>query len=608
MSTDILLENGFSEFCLNQQILSALDDLGYENATEIQKQSIPHIIQGRDVLGLAQTGSGKTAAFGLPILSKIQFNSKAPQALILAPTRELAIQVSDAIKSFAKHLRNVSILPVFGGQSYTIQIRALHRGVDIVVGTPGRIKDLITRNVLDLSDIKFMVLDEADEMLNMGFLEDVEWIMEHTPENRQTVLFSATMPPPIQKITKRHMKNPLDISVKSKTATASTIEQRCYITAQRRMPELLTNLLQAEMHDGVIIFTKTKSMTADIAEQLARSGFRCMALNGDMPQKNREDTIRQFRSGVFDIIVATDVAARGIDVDRVTHVVNYGLPQSTLAYIHRIGRTGRAGRTGIAITLVDHNEKYAIKKIERMTKQHISECPAPTFKDIERVRFERLKKKIDENISSADLQSLKTFIKTYCKETGHAELDVSAALAALIQGPMPKITADKPSRDHHAERGSSDRRDSKDGRRRERKFDDTERRDTRPKSFKDKSEKESKFGKARKSTSTFEADTRDTKDAKVKKKKYGKKEKVDSSSASMQRYTINIGSADGIKPNHIVGAIANETTINRKMIGQINIYDDHSIVELPKDLPTKQLLAISNAWFAGKQMKACKLN
>lgn len=556
--------SGFKHFKLRECLLSSIEKLGYEKPSPIQEQTIPYILQGHDVLGQAETGSGKTAAFALPILSKIKIDKRHPQALILTPTRELAIQVADAVKKYGQDYDGLRVLPIYGGQSYDTQIRFLNRKASVVVGTPGRIMDLINKGALNLSELKYLVLDEADEMLNMGFLEDVEWIIDKTPENRQTILFSATMPPPIQKISKRYLKDPKEIKVKNKTATASTIEQKYMIVQRRQKLTALTQLLEVETFDGMIIFAKTKSMTNDLADILVNAGYRCMALNGEMQQSSREKTIIKFKSGAFDIIVATDIAARGLDVERVTHVINYDIPHNAMTYIHRIGRTGRAGREGIAITLISSVENRSLRMIEQTTKQKITKISLPSAQDIQKKRIDNFKETITENLKAKDHDFYKNIIKEYCEVHDVSELDACAVLAGLLHkkkslAHIPEILKVEDRRDRRE-------RDDRRGDRRDRR-DRGDRRD-----------------RSRDGDRSFSRNDSD-----------------------MERYCIKVGKMHGVMPGNIVGAIANEISINSKSIGQIKIHQKHSTVDLPKNLPSRALDVLSKVWVAGQQLHISKV-
>ncbi|MDH5370509.1 MAG: DEAD/DEAH box helicase, partial [Gammaproteobacteria bacterium] len=403
----------FSELGLSAPVLEALDTIGYETPSPIQAEMIPFVMAGRDVLGQAQTGTGKTAAFALPILSKIDLKVKTPQVLVLAPTRELAIQVAEAFQKYAAKMKGFHVLPIYGGQDARGQIRQLDRGVHVVVGTPGRVMDLIRRKSLKLDVLKTLVLDEADEMLRMGFIDDVEWIMEQIPEERQIALFSATMPTQIHKITQRYLNNPKEITIKVKTTTASTIKQRYWMVSGHHKLDALTRILEAEPFDAMIIFVRTKNATTELAEKLEARGYSSAAINGDIAQNQREKTVDNLKKKKIDILIATDVAARGLDVPRISHVVNYDVPYDTEAYVHRIGRTGRAGRTGDAILFVAPREKRMLQQIERATKQKIEMLEMPSTEMINNKRIARFTQNITDNIASEGLEFYASIIEKY---------------------------------------------------------------------------------------------------------------------------------------------------------------------------------------------------
>ena len=386
----------FADLGLSDKVLKALADVGYEKPSAIQAATIPPLLAGRDVVGLAQTGTGKTAAFALPILSRLDLSQKTPQALVLAPTRELAIQVCEAFEKYAAHMKGVHVLPVYGGQAYGVQLSALRRGVHIVVGTPGRIMDHLAKGTLDLTELRFLVLDEADEMLNMGFADDVETILADTPDDKNVALFSATMPSQIRRISKQYLNNPEEITVKNKTATAPNITQRYLLVSYPQKIDALTRILEVENFEGMIVFVRTKSETELLAEKLRARGFSAMAINGDVAQAQRERTVNQLKSGKLDILVATDVAARGLDVERISHVVNYDIPTDTESYVHRIGRTGRAGRSGDAISFVTPRERYLLKHIEKATRQPLAQMQLPTAEDVNATRLSRFDDQITE--------------------------------------------------------------------------------------------------------------------------------------------------------------------------------------------------------------------
>src|SRR6187551_3598162 len=379
----------FAELGLDGAVLKALKDVGYESPSAIQMKTIPPLLDGRDVVGLAQTGTGKTAAFALPILSRLDLDQREPQALVLAPTRELAVQVCEAFEKYAVDLPGVHVLPIYGGQGYGVQLSALRRGVHVVVGTPGRIMDHLEKGTLDLGRLKYLVLDEADEMLNMGFADDVETILADTPDDKQVALFSATMPAQIRRLSKQYLHDPVEIKVQSKTATAANIRQRYLLVSYPQKVDALTRILEVENFEGMIVFVRTKHETETLAEKLRARGFSAMAINGDIAQNQRERTVDQLKSGKLDILVATDVAARGLDVERISHVVNFDIPTDTESYVHRIGRTGRAGRSGDAISFVTPRERYLLKQIEKATRQELTSMPLPTIDDVNSTRLSK---------------------------------------------------------------------------------------------------------------------------------------------------------------------------------------------------------------------------
>ncbi|HFD12814.1 MAG TPA: DEAD/DEAH box helicase [Crenotrichaceae bacterium] len=434
MSTEEPALLSFSDLGLNQDILKALDDVGYETPSPIQAKMIPFVLQGRDVLGQAQTGTGKTAAFALPILSRLDLNQKTPQVLVLAPTRELAIQVAEAFQSYASRIKGFRVLPIYGGQEYGGQIRQLKRGVHVVVGTPGRVMDHMRKGTLDLKGLKTLVLDEADEMLRMGFIDDVEWVLEQIPDQRQIALFSATMPPAIHRIAKRFLNNPKEIAIKVKTTTASTIRQRYWIVSGLHKLDALTRILEAETFDAIIIFVRTKTVTLELAEKLNARGYAVAALNGDIPQKQRERTIEQLKNKKLDILVATDVAARGLDVQRISHVINYDIPHDSESYVHRIGRTGRAGRSGDAILFVAPREQRMLRTIERSTRHKIEAMQLPSVEQINNKRITRFKDKITKTLTNEDLDIYIRLLGQYQTEHDVAIEDIAAALALMAQG------------------------------------------------------------------------------------------------------------------------------------------------------------------------------
>ncbi|MDA1016318.1 MAG: DEAD/DEAH box helicase, partial [Planctomycetota bacterium] len=434
----------FRDLPLREEVQQAVQIAGYEIPTAVQAQIIPHMLEGRDVLAQSQTGTGKTAAFALPILSRIEIGRRKPQVLVLAPTRELAIQVGRSFTKYAGGLPGFSVATIYGGQDYEIQFRQLRRGVEVVVGTPGRVIDHIKRGTLDISGIDCLVLDEADEMLNMGFLEDVQFVLDEAPDQRQIALFSATLPPPIRNIAQRYLHDPARITIQKKAMTAESIRQRALYVAPRDRIDVLTRILEVEETDGVIVFTKTKEATVTVAERLNREGLRAIALNGDMPQKTRERAIDQLKSGHLDILVATDVAARGLDVTRVSHVFNYDVPQDGESYIHRVGRTGRAGRKGEAIIFLAITQRGKLRLIEQATKESIEVVQPPTSDDVNAMRIQRFKQRITDVTANDDLTLFKKIISEYAEESDKPIEMIAAALAHIGQGGRPFFLKDRP--------------------------------------------------------------------------------------------------------------------------------------------------------------------
>jgi ATP-dependent RNA helicase DeaD len=429
----------FSDLSLSDAVLQALRDVGYESPSPIQAATIPHLLAGTDVVGQAQTGTGKTAAFALPILSKIDIREMAPQALVLVPTRELAIQVAEAFQRYATYMKGFHVLPVYGGQSYTPQLQSLRRGVHVIVATPGRAMDHIKRGTLNLSSLRHLVLDEADEMLRMGFIDDVEWILEQAPKERQIALFSATMPPQVRRIAQHHLRNPSEVTIRSKTTTASKIRQRYWIVSGMHKLDALTRILEAEPFDAMLVFTRTKIATEELAERLSARGFAVEALNGDIVQAQRERTIARLKSSQIDIVVATDVAARGLDVERISHVVNFDVPYDPESYVHRIGRTGRAGRSGEAILFIAPRERNMLRVIERATRQPVEAMQLPTIEDVNERRVARFNEKLSTAIASGAGQMFLPLIESYERDNNVSAAEIAAALASIAQGATPLL-------------------------------------------------------------------------------------------------------------------------------------------------------------------------
>ena len=434
----------FDELGLDPRVEKVLKDVGYESPSAIQAQAIPPLLEGQHVVGLAQTGTGKTAAFALPILSRIDVSEASPQVLVLAPTRELALQVSEAFGRYAAHIKGLHVLPVYGGQGYGVQLSALRRGVHVVVGTPGRVMDHLEKGTLDLSGLRFVVLDEADEMLNMGFAEDVETILARTPEGKQLALFSATMPSQIRRIIKRYAPGATEITVKSSSGTATNVKQRYLKVPHPRKIDALTRILEVENFDGMIIFVRTKHATEELAERLRARGFAAQAINGDVAQVQRERTIDQLRKGKLDILVATDVAARGLDVERISHVVNYDIPTDTESYVHRIGRTGRAGRSGDAISFITPRENYLLRSIEKANRTTLEQMQLPTVEDVNAFRVTKFTQAITQALGDSQLGVFRDLVEAYAAEHDAPVADVAAAIAVLAQDGEPLFVEDVP--------------------------------------------------------------------------------------------------------------------------------------------------------------------
>lgn len=547
----IEVESRFEHLGLPDNILRAVNELGYETPSPIQAQAIPPILEGRDILGQAQTGTGKTAAFALPILSNIDPKNKQTQVLILAPTRELAIQVAEACQSYAKYIKDFQVLPIYGGQSYTTQLRQLSRGAQVVVGTPGRVMDHMRRKTLSLDNLQTLVLDEADEMLRMGFIDDVQWVLEHTPPTRQIALFSATMPPEIKKVAEQHLQNPTIIKIAAKTSTAKTIRQRYLTTSGINKLDTLTRILELEEFDGMIIFVRTKITTEELAAKLNARGFSSAALNGDIAQALREKTIARLKSGEIDVLIATDVAARGLDVDRISHVINYDIPYDTEAYVHRIGRTGRAGRSGEAILFIAPREKRMLSSIERATGQTIEKMAIPSATDINQIRVDQFKKSIMDKLENANIGFFQDIIEEFIAETQADPIRVAAALAHIGHGDEPFLLDPKADqRLNQEERSSANPRERK----------EKNRVSKTPRPLKDHPDIE------------------------------------------LIRYRVDVGYKHGIKPGNIVGAIANTADLDSNYIGQIDIYNDFSTVDLPAGMPTAVLKLLQSAHVANKPL------
>jgi ATP-dependent RNA helicase DeaD len=542
----------FSDLGLGDAVLKALSDVGYETPSAIQAATIPTLLAGRDVVGLAQTGTGKTAAFALPILDRLDVSQKTPQALVLAPTRELALQVCEAFEKYASHVKGVHVLPVYGGQGYGTQLSALRRGVHVVVGTPGRIMDHLDKGTLDLSELKYLVLDEADEMLKMGFAEDVETILKDTPSTKQVALFSATMPAAIRRISKQYLNDPEEITVKTKTTTSATISQRYLIVSYQQKIDALTRILEVENFEGMIVFARTKSATEEIAEKLRARGYSAAAINGDIAQVQRERTVNQLKSGKLDILVATDVAARGLDVERISHVVNFDIPTDTESYVHRIGRTGRAGRSGDAISFVTPRERGLVNAIERATRQPLTLMQLPTAEDVNVTRLTRFDDRITAALGQTErIDGFRDVIAHYVRNHDVPEVDVAAALAVVAQGESPLLLEPEPVRA-------------------KREFEDRPDRGDRP--------------------GRFDRDDRGERPERRQRP----------SSGRLMTYRIAVGKRHRVEPRQIVGALANEGGLSRGDFGAIQIRPDFSLVDLPADLSRETLDKLADTRISGK--------
>lgn len=537
---------GFEDLGITGPVLKAIKDLGYETPSPIQAATIPTLLAGRDVVGMAQTGTGKTAAFALPVLERFDVAQKTPQALVLAPTRELALQVCEAFESYASRMKGVHVLPVYGGQGYGVQLSALRRGVHVVVGTPGRIMDHLAKGTLDLSELQYLVLDEADEMLKMGFAEDVEQILAQTPEEKQVALFSATMPAQIRRLAQQYLRDPEEITVKSKTATNTNITQRYLVVSYAQKVDALTRILEVENFDGMIVFVRTKNETETLAEKLRARGYSAAAINGDVPQVQRERSVNQLKDGKLDILVATDVAARGLDVERISHVVNFDIPTDTESYVHRIGRTGRAGRTGDAISFITPRERYLLKHIEKATRQQPTQMQLPSTEDVNTTRLARFDDAITTALSETSrIDAFRDIIAHYVRHHDVPEGDVAAALAVVAQGSTPLLL--DPADDALSQAVAADNRPQR------------------------------------------ERQTREPREPRERR-----------SRGDYSPYRIEVGRRHRVEPRQIVGALANEGGLGRDDFGAINIRPDFSIVELPANLDPAVLDKLRDTRISGR--------
>jgi ATP-dependent RNA helicase DeaD len=614
----------FRDLALSDPVLRALADVGYESPSPIQAATIPVLLSGADMLGQAQTGTGKTAAFALPALSRIDLSKHEPQVLVLVPTRELALQVSEAFLRYAAHIKGFHVLPIYGGQSYQPQLNALRRGVHVVVGTPGRIIDHMNRGTLKLGGLSLLVLDEADEMLAMGFVDAVESILEQTPPQRQVALFSATMAAPIRRIAAKHLRSPIEVTIKSKTSTATNIRQRYWMVSGMHKLDALTRILEAEDFDGMLVFTRTKQSTVELAEKLEARGFAAAPLNGDIPQPQRERTVARLKAGQIDILVATDVAARGLDVERIGHVVNYDVPYDTESYVHRIGRTGRAGRKGEAILFIAPRERNMLRAIERATRQVIEPMNLPTVDAVNSFRIAKFKQRVIETVAESDAKQLRAVVEQLEAESGLPLIDIAAALAALAQGTTPLLLGGKTDRggeapDGHppgvatpgvATRGGGPPRaqvlERPQGLGRPQVLEGPEV-SPRARSPERTPERAQAPERSRPSELPRSAEHRPRPD-RSQPPETTRTPRSKAAGSLMETFRIEVGSAHGIRPSNVVGAIANEAGIEGVHIGRVDIRDDHSFVDLPEGMPKQVFKLLQKVLVAGRELRISKVD
>jgi ATP-dependent RNA helicase DeaD len=613
MSTDTVIR--FAQLGLAAPVLKAVEEVGYEAPSPIQAQSIPPLLEGRNLLGQAQTGTGKTAAFALPLLSRLDVALKQPQILVLTPTRELAIQVAEAMQKYARHLQDFHVLPVYGGQGMDTQLRMLRRGVHVVVGTPGRIQDHLRRGTLKLDRLSAMVIDEADEMLRMGFIDDVEQILEHTPTEKQVALFSATMPPVIRRVAAKYLRDPVEIRIQSKTSTVETITQRYWQVTGVHKLDALTRMLEVEAFDGMLIFVRTKSATVELAEKLEARGFSCGALNGDMTQVLRERTVDRLKKGTLDIVIATDVAARGLDVERISHVVNYDIPNDTESYVHRIGRTGRAGRKGVAILFVSPREKRMLRAIEAATRQTITPMQLPSHEDIADHRIAQFKQTISAVIESQELGKFEEVIQSYQQEHNADLTEIAAALAYLVQKDRPLTPAfasepapfERPAARPVREERRPDTHKPQRSEERPRPHADKPRRDDeqlRPQADTHKLRRDEERPRPR--TDKPYAEASSPRPAHETSRPAPERNRLDvfrPPESGMERYRIEVGLTHGAQAKNIVGAIANEAELDSKHIGQLRLHETYSTVDLPEGMPKEVFKHLRKVWVCGRQLE-----
>jgi ATP-dependent RNA helicase DeaD len=554
----------FSELGLSKPLLDALAAVGYESPSPIQAQTIPVLLSGSDLLGQAQTGTGKTAAFALPVLERIDLTQAQPQALVLVPTRELAIQVSEAFQRYAAHLKGFHVLPIYGGQSYTPQLKGLKRGAHVIVGTPGRVMDLMKTGSLTLSKLRFLVLDEGDEMLQMGFVDDIEWILEQSPPTRQVALFSATLPAAIRRIAQKHMRKTTEVTINDRGGNAPKIRQRYWLVSGVHKLDALTRLLEAERFEAMLVFVRTKLETVELAERLEARGFGAAPLNGDIPQQQRERTISRLKGGELDILVATDVAARGLDVDRISHVINYDIPYDSETYIHRIGRTGRAGRSGEAILFVAPRERNMLRIIERVTRARIQPMDLPSVEDVNQQRVTRFKERIVSAVQSGEGNPFRPVLEQIEREHDLPAVEIAAALASLLQGSAPFLLSSKAGSPPAGAAAAA------------------------------KSDRAPASAKAPHKESS--------------RKQRGRTMGPGKEGPPMETYRIEVGRMHQVQPGNIVGAIANEAGLEGRHIGHIEIHEDHSFVDLPAGMPKEIFRELKKVRVRGAELRISRVD
>jgi ATP-dependent RNA helicase DeaD len=613
----------FSELGLSEPILAALTAVGYESPSPIQARTIPTLLSGADVLGQAQTGTGKTAAFALPVLARIDLKRTAPQALVLVPTRELAIQVAEAFQRYATQLPGFHVLPIYGGQSYTPQLKGLKRGPHVVVGTPGRVMDHMKSGALQLASLRFVVLDEGDEMLQMGFVDDIEWVLEQAPTERQIALFSATMPAAIRRIAQKHMRSPTEITIQNRAGTMPKIRQRYWLVSGMHKLDALTRVLEVTKFDAMLVFVRTKLETAELAERLEARGFGAAALSGDIPQQQRERTVARLKAGQLDILVATDVAARGLDVERISHVVNYDIPYDSETYVHRIGRTGRAGRSGEAILFVAPRERNMLRIIERVTKQRIEQMTLPTVADVNEQRVQKFKERVTSTVQSGQGEVFRELITQLESEQNIPAVEIAAALASLLQGSTPFLLPPKADEGREAARSgawsgesandsaAAPSRERRSGPKHERS---DARRDRPGRKHHDESERGVRADSGApiadedSGPRSHEPGAPDSLEPRATGADRDGPRRSREDGPPMESYRIEVGHVHGVQPGNIVGAIANEAGLDGKHIGHIDIREDHSFVDLPEGMPKEIFRSLKKVRVRGTELRISRVD